>query len=101
MSEFGIVAITRQRRHAGRTAACAVCNGTGRAPDAAAQGQEILRMIEREAAANPGAELLVTAAPPVADWFTTHQGEVREALSRRGAGRVRFETGAGSDVRRA
>ena len=58
-------------------------------------------MIEREAAANPGAELLVTAAPPVAEWFTAHQGEVREALTRRGAGRVRFETGAGSDVRRA
>jgi len=103
MSEFGIVAITRQRRRAGhqQTAACAACNGTGRAQDAAAQAQEILRMIEREAAANPGAELLVTAAPPVADWFVAHQGEVCEALSRRGAGRVRFETGAGSDVRRA
>ena len=101
MSEFGIVAITRQRRHAGRTATCAACNGTGRAQDVAAQAQEILRMIEREAAANPGAELLVTAAPPVADWFAAHEGEVREALSRRGAGRVRFETGARSDVRRA
>ena len=101
MGEFGIVAITRQRRSAGQTTACAACNGTGRAQDAAAQAQEILRMIEREAAANPGAELLVTAAPPVAEWFTAHQGEVREALTRRGAGRVRFETGAGSDVRRA
>jgi len=101
MSEFGIVAITRQRRGRHQTATCAVCNGTGRAPDAAAQAQEILRMIEREAAANPGAELLVTAAPLVADWFAAHQGEVREALSRRGAGRVRFEAGAGSDVRRA
>jgi ribonuclease G len=101
MSEFGIVAITRQRRHAGRTATCAACNGTGRTQDVAAQAQEILRMIEREAAANPGAELLVTAAPPVADWFAAHEGEVREALSRRGAGRVRFETGARSDVRRA
>jgi ribonuclease G len=101
MSEFGIVAITRQRRNAGRTPICAACNGTGRTQDAAAQAQEILRMIEREAAANPGAELLVTAAPPVANWFTIHEGEVREALSRRGAGRVRFETGAGSDVRRA
>ena len=101
MSEFGIVAITRQRRGRHQIATCVACNGTGRAPDAAAQAQEILRMIEREAAANPGAELLVTAAPPVADWFAAHQGEVREALTRRGAGRVRFETGAGSDVRRA
>jgi ribonuclease G len=101
MSEFGIVAITRQRRVRHQTGTCAACGGTGREPDAAAQAQEILRMIEREAAANPGAELLVTAAPPVADWFAAHQGEVREALSRRGAGRVRFETGMGSDVRRA
>jgi ribonuclease G len=101
MSEFGIVAIARQRRGLHQTAACMACGGTGRTQDAAAQAQEILRMIEREAAANPGAELLVTAAPPVADWFAAHQGEVREALTRRGAGRVRFETGAGSDVRRA
>src|SRR5665213_3216630 len=101
MSEFGIVAITRQRRGRHQTATCAACDGTGRAPDAAAQAQEILRMIEREAAANPGAELLVIAAPPVADWFAVHDGEVREALSRRGAGRVRFETGVGSDVRPA
>ena len=101
MSEFGIVAITRQRRGSHQIAACAACGGTGRAQDAAAQAQEILRAIEREAAANPGAELLVTAAPLVADWFTVHAGEVREALTRRGAGRVRFETGAGSDVRRA
>ena len=103
MSEFGIVAITRQRRRADRqqAAACAACGGTGRAQDAAAQAQEILRRVEREAAANPGAELLIIAAPPVADWFAAHQAEVREALSRRGAGRVRFETGAESDVRRA
>jgi ribonuclease G len=101
MSEFGIVAITRQRGGRHQTGICAACSGTGRAPDAAAQAQEILRMIEREAAANPGTELLVTAAPPVADWFTAHQGEVREALTRRGAGRVHFETGVGSDVRRA
>jgi ribonuclease G len=101
MGEFGIVAITRPRRRARQTAVCAACNGTGHARDAASQAQDILRRVEREAAANPGAELLVTAAPAVADWFAVHQTEVREALSRRGAGRVRFETGAKSDVRRA
>lgn len=101
MGEFGIVAITRQRRHAARHAkACPACNGTGRAPDVGAQAQDILRALEREAAANPGAELLVTAAPPVADWFEAHDGEVREALTKRGAGRVRFEKGAKFDVRR-
>jgi ribonuclease G len=102
MSEFGIVAITRQRRHTRRQAGvCPACHGSGHARDAAAEAQEILRRVEREAAANPGAELLVTAAPPVADWFAAHDGDVREALSRRGAGGVRFETGEGSDVRRA
>jgi ribonuclease G len=102
MSEFGIVAITRQRRRTRRQAGvCPACHGSGHARDAAAEAQEILRRVEREAAANPGAELLVTAAPPVADWFAAHQTDVREALSRRGAGRVRFETGEGSDVRRA
>lgn len=102
MSAFGIVAITRQRRHAARQpASCSACDGTGRVRDAAAEAQEILRRIEREAAGNPGAELLVTAAPPVADWFAAHDAEVREALARRGAGRVRFERGERSDVRRA
>ena len=101
MSEFGIVAITRQRRRAHQTAICATCNGSGHAKDAAAQAQEILRAVEREAAAHPGAALLVTATPPVADWFAAHEGEVSAALTRRGAGRVRFEKGSGFDVRRA
>jgi ribonuclease G len=101
MSEFGIVAITRQRRHARDVAGpCGACDGTGRARDPAAEAQEILRRIEREAAGNPGAELVVTAAPPVAAWFAAHDAEVREALIRRGAGRVRFERGERSDVRR-
>lgn len=102
MNEFGIVAITRQRRHAAReTASCMACNGTGRVRDPVTEAQEILRHIEREAAGNPGAELVVTAAPPVAAWFAAHDAEVREALVRRGAGRVRFERGERSDVRRA
>jgi ribonuclease G len=105
MGEFGIVAITRQRRRVPwarqQSIACAACSGTGRAPNAAAEAQEILRKVEREAAANPGAELLVTAAPPVANWFASHADEVNHALARRGAGRVRFEKGEGSNVRRA
>jgi ribonuclease G len=102
MSEFGIVAITRQRRRAPSAATpCAACDGTGRVRTAAAEAQDILRRIEREAAGNPGAELVVTAAPPVADWFAARDAEVREVLIRRGAGRVRFERGERSDVRRA
>ena len=100
MREFGIVAIARQRRHAAnRAAPCVVCNGTGHEPDVVSRAQDILRRVEREAAANPGSELLVIAAPSVADWFAAHDAEVRQALMRHGAGRVRFETGEGSDVR--
>ncbi|HKD48058.1 MAG TPA: Rne/Rng family ribonuclease [Rhizomicrobium sp.] len=105
MGEFGIVAVTRRRRRSPfaqqQGIACAACGGTGRAPDAAVEAQEILRTIEREAAANPGAELLVTAAPAVADWLANHADEVGPALAKRGAGRVRFEKGEGFDVRRA
>jgi len=105
MNEFGLVAIARQRRRASwarqHAIACPACDGRGHVPDAAAQAQEMLRRIEREAAANPGAELLVTAASPVADWLAAHDDAVRAALARRGAGRVRFQKGEGSDVRRA
>lgn len=109
MGDFGIVAITRKRRGpplAWRDSmACPACEGMGRAPSPGAKAQEILRALEREAAANPGAALLVTAAPAVADWFAAHADEVGRALAKRGAGRVRFESGdklsGGFDVRRA
>ncbi|MES2254973.1 MAG: Rne/Rng family ribonuclease [Pseudomonadota bacterium] len=97
MTEFGIVAVTRKRLReplARRTSiACSTCGGTGRAvaPDCVAL--EILRRVEREAAANPGAELVVTAAPDVVAWLTRHADEIGPALLRRGAGRVRFEAG--------
>ncbi len=101
MTEFGIVAITRKRLReplVRRTSvACAGCGGTGRAASADGMALEILRQVEREAAANPGAELIVTAAPDVLAWLTRHKEEVGQALLRRGAGRVRFE--AGDDVR--
>jgi hypothetical protein len=55
---------------------------------------EILRRVEHEAAANPGTEQIVTAAPEVVAWLTRHAAEIGPALARRGAGRVRFEAGA-------
>jgi hypothetical protein len=54
---------------------------------------EILRQIERESAANPGAELVVRAPPAVAAWLDRHAGPVSRGLLRRGAGRVRFDVG--------
>lgn len=106
MGEFGIIAVARRRRRDSWTrvnaAPCETCGGSGRAGDAAAEAQVILRRIEREAAANPGAALVVTTPPPVAQWFAAHEDEVAQALAKRGAGRVRFETGEGRgfDVRR-
>ena len=99
MTEFGIVAITRKRLReplARRTSiACASCSGTGRAPSADGMALEILRRVEREAAANPGAELVVTAAPEIVAWLTRHGEDVGRALQRRGVSRVRFEVGEG------
>jgi ribonuclease G len=97
MTEFGIVAITRKRLReplAKRTSmSCSTCGGTGRGASPDGVALEILRRVEREAAANPGAELVVTAAPDVVAWLTRHEDEVGQALLRRGAGRVRFEAG--------
>ena len=97
MTEFGIVAITRKRLReplARRTSvACAACGGSGRARSADCVALEILRRVEREAAANPGAELVVTAPPDVVAWLTRYGEEIGQALLRRGAGRVRFEAG--------
>ena len=99
MTEFGIVAITRKRlreplvRRA--SVACAACGGSGRAPSPDGRALEILRQVEREAAANPGAELVVTVAPEIAAWLNRYAEDVSRGLLRRGAGRVRFEAGEG------
>ncbi len=96
MSEFGIVAITRKRvreplaRLVG--AHCAQCAGTGRVPSIESVGYDILRRIEAEARAAPGREVLCDAAPDVAAWLLSHETEIREALIRRGAPRVRFQS---------
>ena len=108
MTEFGIVAITRKRLReplARRTSMpCSTCSGTGRGASPDGMALEILRQVEREAAANPGAELVVTAAPAVVAWLARHEEEVGQALLRRGVARVRFEAGkigsGGFDVAR-
>jgi ribonuclease G len=95
MTEFGIVAITRKRSREPLmrrgSVPCRACGGTGRALSADSVAMEILRRVEREAAANPGAELVVEAAPDVVAWLRQNGEETREALTRLGAGRVRFE----------
>ena len=102
MTEFGIVAITRKRlreplvRRA--SVACAACHGSGRAPSAEGRAITLLRQVEREAAANPGAELVVRAPAAVVAWLERHADAVSRGLLRRGAGRVRFEAGENGGI---
>ena len=106
MTEFGIVAITRKRQREPlvrrASVPCAACTGTGRAATADRLAMDLLRRIEREAAANPGAELVASAPASVIAWLNRHQEDVARGLLRRGAARVQFETGGqgGIDVRR-
>ena len=95
MTEFGIVAITRKRLReplvCRASLPCSACNGRGRARSPEGRALELLRQVEREAAANPGAELIVRVAPDMAAWLERHAEAVGRGLARRGAGRVRFE----------
>ena len=99
MTEFGLVAITRKKLRAPlalrHSAACVLCGGSGRIPSPDSRAMALLRAVEREAAANPGAALIARAAPDVVEWLGQHEEEVSAALARWGAGRVSFEPGTG------
>jgi ribonuclease G len=91
MTDFGIVAVTRKRTAAVPGESCATCRGAGRVPSIERLALDLLGAVEREARANPGREIVASAAPAVADWIGAHEDDVCAALARRGAGRVRFE----------
>ena len=95
MSEFGLVEITRKRIRDPlfklMTECCRPCQASGRKRTRESVALEVLRRVEREAAAAPGRPILVRAAPEVVDWLADHDEEVRPALARRGAARVSFE----------
>lgn len=95
MSEFGLVEITRKRIREPlfrlTTECCRSCHGSGRRQTRESVAMEIMRSVEREAAAAPGKAIVVRAAPEVVDWIVGHDDEVRPALARRGAARVSFE----------
>jgi ribonuclease G len=107
MSEFGLVEITRKRIRDPlfklMTECCRPCHGGGRRLTRESVAMEIIRSVEREAAAAPGKPIVVRAAPEVVDWIARHDEDVRPALARRGAARVSFEAreefaGEGFDV---
>ena len=95
MSEFGLVEITRKRLRDPlfklMTEGCRPCRGHGRTRTTESVAFEILRRVEREAAAAPGRPILVRAAPDIVQWLEVHGEEVRSGLARRGAGRVQLE----------
>lgn len=95
MSEFGLVEITRKRIRDPlfklMTEGCRPCRGHGRTRTTDSVAFEVLRRVEREAAAAPGRPILVRAAPEIVRWLEAHSDEVRPGLARRGAGQVQFE----------
>jgi ribonuclease G len=95
MSEFGLVEITRKRIRDPlvklMTECCRPCEGLGRKRTRDAVAMEILRRIERQAAAAPGKQIVVRASPEIVQWLDAHGEEIRPALARRGAARVCLE----------
>ncbi|MGN6516470.1 MAG: Rne/Rng family ribonuclease [Rhizomicrobium sp.] len=95
MSEFGLVEITRKRIRDPlvklMTECCRPCDGHGRKRTRDAVAMDIIRRVEREAAAAPGKQVVVRASPEIVRWLEVHGDEVRPALARRGAPRVVFE----------
>jgi ribonuclease G len=95
MSEFGLVEITRKRIRDPlvklMTECCRPCEGHGRKRTRDTVALEVIRRVERQAAAAPGKQVVVRASPEIVDWLERHGEEVRTALARRGAARVVFE----------
>jgi ribonuclease G len=102
MSEFGLVEMTRKRVRdplAKRlTEDCRRCDGHGRRKTVETVAVEMMRRMERSAAAAPGKEIVLRAAPVMVRWLEAHLDEIRNALSRRGVMRYRIE--AHNDSRR-
>jgi ribonuclease G len=104
MSEFGLVEMTRKRLRdplAKRmTEDCRRCDGHGRRKTRETVAVDILRRVERAAAAAPGKAIVVRAAPAMVRWLEMRQDEVLAALRRRGVMQVRFETKGNAEQRR-
>ncbi|MBN9568376.1 MAG: hypothetical protein BGO51_15680 [Rhodospirillales bacterium 69-11] len=95
MSEFGLVEITRKRVRDPllklMTEGCRTCSGSGRKRTRESVALEVLRRVEREAAAAPGRAIHVRASPEIVEWLEQREDEVRQSLARRGATQVVFE----------
>src|SRR6201996_8622949 len=76
MSEFGLVEITRKRIRDPLvkllTECCRPCEGHGRKRTRDTVALDIIRGIERQAAAAPGKQVVVRASPEIVEWLETH-----------------------------
>jgi Ribonuclease G/E len=70
---------------------CRSCSGHGRKRTKDSVALEVIRSVERTAAAARGKAISVRASAEVVRWLEDHGEEVRTALARRGAPRVTFE----------
>ncbi|HWA90967.1 MAG TPA: Rne/Rng family ribonuclease [Rhizomicrobium sp.] len=99
MSEFGLVEITRKRVRDPlvklMSECCRSCSGQGRKRTRDSVALEVIRRVERTAAAAPGKPIVARASAEVVRWLEDHGEEVRASLARRGAPRVRFEANDG------
>ena len=95
ISELGLVEMTRKRvrdpLQKRLTEDCRRCDGHGRRKTVETVAVDILRRVERAAAAAPGKPVRVRAAPVMVRWLDAHEAEIRAALAKRGAARVSFE----------
>ncbi len=94
MSEFGLVEIARKRIREPLarvlSEGCHACDGLGSVRTRQNVALDVIRGIEREAAAAPGRAIVARAAPEIVGWLDARADEVRSALARRGVPRVAF-----------
>lgn len=87
ISELGLVQMTRKRT--GETLAtalsrtCRACDGLGRVKSVETIAHDVLRAVEREAAARPADTAFVSAAPEVTEYLEGAGADLVRALGRR------------------
>ncbi len=100
-TRLGLVEMTRQRRHASLADVLLAPAGSGRRKSAPTMALETLRRVRREAAANPAAALIVTAAPAVVAALSGPLGDALTTVERRLGRSITIEADPGLEVEQA
>lgn len=95
-SPFGLVEVTRKRLREPyeklTSTPCHTCHGEARLRRPAAIAQDVIRRIESAVHAAPGAAIRVSAAPEVIGWLAAQGESLKQALARKGAVDIAWET---------